>query len=127
MKKQKLTIEYHLSCTSTSLFRALSTPEGLEVWFADRVSRVDDVFEFFWKRSSQKALLMNMRENNFVRFRWLDDENYYFEFRISRHELTRDISLIITDFASDSESQEVIDLWNEQIQKLKRAIGCAKK
>jgi hypothetical protein len=39
-----------------------------------------------------------MKENLIVRYNWVDDGSF-FEFRITRDELTGDVSLLITDFA----------------------------
>ena len=38
--------------------------------------------------------------------------------------MTKDISLIVTDFAEDeNDKEEQIQLWNKQIDNLKKAIG----
>lgn len=125
--KKKFTIEYVLSCTAGSLFRAITTETGLRSWFADRVVINGDKYEFFWSKTSQVAHLINLKSNSYVRFRWEDVENYYFEIRINQYEMTRDITLTITDFADDDEKDDQVRLWNVQIEKLQRAIGCPKK
>ena len=46
------------------------------------------------------------------------------EFRIEVDALTKDVSLIITDFAEDEESvEESKRLWENQIDELKHTIG----
>ena len=47
--------------------------------------------------------------------------------RIASHELTGDIVLTVIDFAEDDERDECRSLWDMQVDKLKRAIGCPKK
>ena len=59
-----------------------------------------------------------------MRFKWLGSDEEYFEFLIQVDELTKDISLIITDFADDDEDKEdAIQLWDLQIDNLKKIIG----
>ena len=48
----------------------------------------------------------------------------YFEFRIEVDALTKDVSLIVTDFAdNDEEADEAKMLWENQIEDLKHTIG----
>lgn len=127
MKKKKMTLEYRLVCSTQSLYRAISTSSGLGEWFAEKVIIRNDIYQFYWNKSFQSATLLHAKENTFVRFRWEDDDIFYFEFRILHQELTGDICLYITDFADEAERDDAINLWNNQVEKLKRSIGCAKK
>jgi uncharacterized protein YndB with AHSA1/START domain len=124
--KTKYELEYTLNCSPRVLFSRLSTPEGLEEWFADKVDVKGDMFSFFWNRSESKARLSALKENKLVRFEWVGNgakESNYFEFRIHREELTGDLALIITDFAESDEKEDSISLWDTQIQDLKRILG----
>ena len=62
-----------------------------------------------------------------VKFRWLSDDedgaSYYFEIRIQVDEITKDVSLMITDFAEDDEIEEGKMLWDNQISSLKQVLG----
>lgn len=127
MKKVKMVLEYDLRCTPVSIFRAISTASGLRDWFADNVDVFDTKYIFFWNKIPQTAHVVHSKENSFIRYRWEDDPNYYFEFRIIHQEITGDISLTITDFVPEDEYQDTVNLWNLQVQKLKSSIGCAKK
>lgn len=123
--KVKIALEYPMNCSPLVLYPRLSTPGGLSEWFADNVNVDGKYFTFFWDDTEQKAELQYRRENYFIRFKWTDDvqENTYFEFRIVTDELTGDISLMVTDFAEESEKTEMIDLWNSQIVGLKHCVG----
>jgi len=122
----KFELEYTLNCSPKVLFSRLSTPEGLSEWFADNVNVDGDLFTFFWDNSESKARLSALKDNKLVRFEWLnlenEDENY-FEFSIRMDELTGDLALIITDFAEADEKKDSINLWNSQIEDLKRLLG----
>ena len=127
MKKEKVHIEYPLSATSKSIiWGAISTPSGLENWFADRVNASDRVFTFIWgKTESRHAEVINYRTHSFIRFHWLDDEEQktYFELKMDYNELTGDYVLEITDFSEPGEEDDLIDLWNSQIETLRRTNG----
>jgi len=124
--REKLELEYTLNCSPKVLFSRLSTPEGLEEWFADKVTVERDLFTFTWDKTESKARLSALKENRLVRFEWIgsqDEETNYFEFRIIVQELTSDLALIITDFADPEEKNDSIFLWDTQIGDLKRILG----
>ena len=122
----KYTLEFPISSSVNILYNRLSTPSGLAEWFADDVVIKDKIFTFFWDGSKQKAKLLKLKNNQFIRLKWEynDTKEDYFEFLIQIDEMTSDVSLIITDFAEDRQDQEEqTELWNKQISVLKRAIG----
>ncbi|MGD0583855.1 MAG: START-like domain-containing protein [Bacteroidales bacterium] len=122
----KFELEYPIKSSPKVFFPRLSTPEGLEEWFADKVTADGDLFSFFWQKSETKAKLAALKDNKLVRFEWPerdDDESNYFEFRINTDELTGDVALIITDFAEPEEKEDAIYLWDTQITDLKRLLG----
>ncbi len=123
--KIKYELEYTLNTTPAVLYSRLATPSGLSEWFADDVKVQDDIFTFFWEGSEQQARLLERKKNQFVKFKWLDDDSdNYFEFRLSHEELTDDLALIITDYADDEEEKsDNIELWDTQIQELRRILG----
>ena len=52
MKKEKIHLEYLLNATSKNiLWGAISTPTGLEDWFADKVISEDKIVEGINKRT----------------------------------------------------------------------------
>jgi hypothetical protein len=79
----------------------------------------------FWDGASQKAEIVQKKENYYIRFKWADEENEnsFFEFRIITDELTGDTALVISDFAEDEDKDDAIDLWNSQINNLKHCVG----
>lgn len=127
MEKKKIHIEYMLSAVSgTILWNSISTPSGLQSWFADMVSAKERIFTFKWgKNETRNAEVINLRTGSFIRFRWEDEEDtkYYFELRISVNELTHDYTLEVIDFAEPGEENDMIELWNSQFEALRRASG----
>lgn len=121
----KYDLEYVIHASQKVLFERLSTSSGLSEWFADNVNQKGNVFTFEWDGSAQKAEMLQKKDNQFVRFHWLDseDEDSYFEFRFEIDALTNDLSLIITDFADEDEIDENMELWDSQISELKHVLG----
>ncbi len=122
----KYTLEFPINSSVNILYNRLSTSSGLSEWFADDVIINDKIFTFFWDGSNQKAKLLKLKMNRFIRFKWEENNTKedYFEFLIQVDEMTSDVSLMITDFAEDKQDQkEQTELWSKQISILKRAIG----
>jgi uncharacterized protein YndB with AHSA1/START domain len=125
MSLEQYTIEFTINTSPKVLFYRLSSPGGLSEWFADDVNLQGKIFTFIWDGSEQQAELLLKKDNKYVRFKWLDDEeeDSFFEFKINIDELTRDVALLITDFAEEDEKADAIELWTKQIGNLKRTIG----
>ncbi|MDX2430947.1 MAG: START-like domain-containing protein [Bacteroides sp.] len=126
--KTKYELEYTLNTSANMLFNRISTPEGLSEWFADNVNLKNGRYTFIWEGTEQVASVVQKKTNKYIRFHWEDveeedDEEQFFEFRIHTDELTRDVALIITDFAEEEDKDDAIDLWDSQISELKQAIG----
>jgi uncharacterized protein YndB with AHSA1/START domain len=123
--KGKYQMEFIIRCPVTLLYDFLSTPSGLQEWFADDVLLKDDMYTFNWDGQLQKAQLLNAKIDNYLRFRWVDKpEGTYVEFRVNQDELTGEVSLVVTDFG-DSEEDIVTNrrLWETQIQRLIKVMG----
>jgi uncharacterized protein YndB with AHSA1/START domain len=69
----KFTLEFHIKVSPRLLYTLISTSEGLARWFADKVNVNDDIYEFEWEGSQQKARLLESKEPEYVRFEWTDD------------------------------------------------------
>lgn len=124
MSKQLYTLEYPVRCSPSILFEFLSTPAGLQEWFADKVDERDNVFFFSWNGSSQKAEVLESQEEKFIRFHWLDaPKEEYFEFSIEKSEITNQTILVVKDFAEKRELKDQSMLWDYQVKDLFHRIG----
>ena len=122
----KFEMEFPIKVSQKLLFQYISTPSGLSEWFADNVNSRGEIFIFIWDDSEESAKLIRKNNNEKIQFQWLDDEDsdYYFELRIQFDEITKDVSLIVTDFADDEEEVEESKLlWTNQISDLKKVLG----
>ncbi len=121
--KFRLEIDFHAS--PQLLFQYLSTPSGLSEWFADNVNSRGELFTFIWDDGEEQAQLLTKKPHEKVKFQWDEDEgeDYYFEFFIQVDDITKDVSLIITDFAEEDELEEAKMLWENSIGALKQVLG----
>lgn len=123
-EKKKFKIEYEIKSSPRILYSFLSEPNGLAQWFADDVIIKDQIYTFSWDGEKQDAKLLGVKENKFVKFRWLDDDpQIYFEMEIIQDELTNDVALGITDFALEESINERTLIWNNQIDYLISVLG----
>ena len=123
-KKVLYTVEYSLRSSPAILYNFLTTPSGLSQWFAEHVDINGDEINFTWDGSVDTAYIVEKDEDSFVRYRWdYQDEDQYFEFRITKSEITDDTILTVTDFCDDYEVEDQRQLWDRQITILKRQIG----
>ena len=112
MSKQLFSIEYPVRCSPNILYDFLSTPAGLQEWFAEKVDERDTVFSFSWNGSVEKAEVLEAEQNKFIRFHWLHaPQNEYFEFSIEKTEVSSQTILIIKDFAEKKEIPDQSRLW----------------
>ena len=127
MSKTQFEIEFVIQASPQLLYQYMHTPSGLSEWFADNVNARTEKYSFFWDDSEEDALLLRKKVNEFVRFRWLngddDQDDCYFEMRIVVDEITKDVSLVVTDFAEEDEVEETKMLWESQIGDLKQVLG----
>jgi hypothetical protein len=122
--KKKFELEFAMKTSPRVLFPRLSTPSGLSEWFSDNVNIKGNIYSFVWNGASQEAEQAHVRENQVVRYEWVDDEeDAFFEFRLKTDDLTGELALMVTDFAEDDEKEDVVSLWEAQIASLKQAIG----
>jgi len=125
--KKAFSIEYDFQSSPQLLFQYLSTPSGLSEWFADNVNSRGEDYTFIWGDTEEYAKLIQKKNNEKVRFRWLNDEDdqddCHFEFKIIVDEITKDVSLNISDFADEDELEEAKMLWDNLVSSLKQVLG----
>ena len=122
--KIKYEIEFPIQASPNMLYQYISSASSLSEWYADNVNSRGKIFSFFWDGIEEQAELVSSKNNQFVKFKWLEeDDDYYFEIKIVVDELTKDVSLIVTDFSEEDEVEESKMLWESQIADLKQVLG----
>ena len=125
--KLRYELEFPLNSSPQLLYQYISTPSGLQEWFADNVNSRGEFYTFEWDGIVENARLASKKTDEKVKFKWIDgdkkDTDYYFELRILEDEITKDVSLMVVDFAIEDELNESKLLWENQISDLKHVIG----
>ncbi|MHA7057105.1 START-like domain-containing protein [Aquimarina sp. M1] len=128
-EKIKYELEFVIQSSPQLLYQYISTPSGLSEWFSDNVNSRGEMFTFIWDDSEEEAKLLSKKSGERIKFRWVaDDEDgsdYFFEMRIQVDEITKDVSLMVTDFSDDDEIEESKMLWDNMISNLKQVLGSA--
>lgn len=126
-QKILFSIEFDFHASPQMIYQYISTPSGLSEWFADNVNSRGELFTFIWDDSEENAKLIQKKTNERIRFQWQNDEDdsdlYYFEFKIQVDEITKDVSLIVSDFSDEDEMEESKLLWNNLVTDLKHVLG----
>ena len=127
--KIKFEIEFPIHSSPQLLYQYISTPSGLSEWFSDNVNSRGELFTFIWDDSEEQAKLLSKKSGERVKFKWLADEeeelSTFFEIRNQVDEITKDVSLMVVDFAFEDEVEEAKMLWENQISSLKQVLGSA--
>lgn len=126
-EKIRYEIEFPINSSPQLLYQYISTPSGLQEWFAKTVNSRGEFFTFEWDDTAENARLASKKSGEKVKFKWIDenkkDTEYYFELRILEDEITKDVSLMVVDFAEGDEVEESKLLWENQVSDLKHVIG----
>jgi uncharacterized protein YndB with AHSA1/START domain len=123
--KIKYEMEFPIKASPSLLYQYISTPSGMSEWYADNVNSRGEFFTFIWEGSEERAKLLGKKNGERIKFRWEDDieTDYYFELRIQVDEITKDVSLMVTDYADEDEIDEGKMLWDNMISNLKHILG----
>ncbi|MBO0930552.1 START-like domain-containing protein [Fibrella aquatilis] len=129
MEKFKFTTEYELRASPKVLFPYISSASGLSQWFAAKVNTMPEhKYDFIWDDESHPARQTSLRQNKSVRFEFLNtgdnghDTNYV-DFRLDVSELTQATYLKITDYSTNTDEDDLQDMWDGMIHKLKEIVG----
>lgn len=128
--KIKYELEFPIHASPQLLFQYISTPSGLSEWFSDNVNSRGEFFTFIWDDSEETAKLLTKKSGERIKFKWVNNGEEekspcYFEIRIQVDEITKDVSLMVTDFSDEDELEESKMLWENQIAELKQVLGSA--
>jgi hypothetical protein len=125
--KIKFEQEYLIKTSPKVLNSLVMTPSGLSEWFSDDVNIKDDIYTFYWDGSEEKARLLGKKANEFIKLRWLEDEeeglDTYLEIRFKVDPMTKAVVLNVTSFAEEDELEESQLYWENTINDLKRVMG----
>ncbi len=131
MKWVRIELERALRSRSANIiWTLLSSPEGMAKWLADDVRQDGETLTFTWgnprgDHETRTATVLGRREFSRIRFRWDDDgyEGTFVELGMVRSDLTGDYTLVITDFAPADDLDSLRDIWDSNVEALRRRSG----
>jgi hypothetical protein len=126
--KEKIELQVLLKTSPKILESKIATTSGLSEWFCDDVNIREGIYYFKWDSIEEDAVLIEHKPQQFIRFQWLADRqdglDTYFEIATQIDALTSEITLTVVDFCEPQERQNNLMLWQQQINQLRRLIGC---
>lgn len=125
MSREKITMEFIFRASPAIIYRFLTTPTALVRWFCDEVDITGEIYTFVWNGAEEQAEMLDDIQEERIRFRWLDadDPREFLEFKMYKSTITNETVLEIIDFCDDDEVEEIQDLWESQIDKMKVECG----
>lgn len=131
MKKTKITIERALRSTSpATIWKLISTAEGLSRWIAEEVHLADNELTFTWGKPGQeyetrKATILHLAKHDAIRFRWEDEDDAeaYTEIAMTRLDISNEYALCIVDFSEPDDIEAMTYMWNHDLDRLQHKTG----
>lgn len=129
MSKHKFVIEFELRASPKVLFPYISSASGLQQWFAEKVTMKDSsTFDFVWDGESHIAKLSQVRMNKSAKFDFVPNDpderdHNYLELKMDVSDLTGSTYLKVIDYSSNTDDDELKELWEDLIYKLKEIVG----
>ncbi|MEZ5039369.1 MAG: START-like domain-containing protein [Saprospiraceae bacterium] len=125
MERVKISLEFIFRASPTILYNFFTTPACLIRWFCDEVDIQGKTFTFFWDGADETAELIEDIEDELIRFKWdnAEDDEEYLEFNISKSPVTGETILLVTDFCDSDDIEYQKQLWNTQLDLLRKETG----
>jgi uncharacterized protein YndB with AHSA1/START domain len=129
MTKNKFILEIEIKASPKVIFPYISTASGLQQWFCEKaILNGPQLIDLMWDGDSHPARIATQRLNKSIKYDFIptDPENKdhnYLEFRIETSELTQATYLKVIDYSENQDNQELTEIWEEFIYKLKVILG----
>ncbi|AXV50264.1 START-like domain-containing protein [Prevotella denticola] len=127
---RKIELEYELKTRSGSaVWTLISTPIGMMKWLADDVTLEGETATFVWgdplrEHDTHTATVIEMVKNSHIRLHWdSSDSDAYWEIRMFHSEIAGNYHLAVTDFTEDDEPEDLVRIWDQNIERLHRITG----
>ena len=126
--KYKYSAEFEIRASPKMIYPYLSTPSGLQEWFADEVTTASDkVYHIFWDGIDHPAKVTARRTNNHIKYQFISENgtnnNSYLEFKVSHNDLTQTSFLKIIDYSEMDDEDDLQELWVQLIDQLREVTG----
>lgn len=125
MKRELVELEFFFRASLPMVFEYVSSEEGLIRWFCDEIIVRDEIYEFYWNNSSERAKVVEFDDENKIVFRWedADDPEEYLKFEVYKSPVTNETILKVSEFCDTDEVEDTIELWESQVSELIKLLG----
>jgi uncharacterized protein YndB with AHSA1/START domain len=131
MSKYKFICEYEVHAAISMLYPYISTPKGLEEWFAEKVILSDQkIYNIYWDNQNHPAKIISQRANKSIRYQFFNEKDNkqagdlaFLEFKLEHNEFTQTSFIKITDYSDMDNEDDLYDLWDGLIGNLKEKVG----
>ena len=124
MAKHKFVGEFSFKTSPKTIYNYISTPGGLQQWFATQVSiDADHNYVIEWDGGKHSAVATK-KTNKSVRYDFKgEDEGNSLELKLVTGELDGSTYLEVTDISDNDDDEELQDLWEGLVDDLKGIVG----
>ena len=124
MSKHKFVGEFPFKTSPKVLYNYISTPGGLQQWFAENVSIDSDRnFHIEWDNEVHIASV-SKRLNKSAKYDFIgDDEGNSLELKLISGELDGSTYLQVIDISDNDNDEDLNDLWLGLVDDLKDIVG----
>lgn len=131
MAKTKITVEYPLATKSATLvWKLISSARGLQKWMADHVEENGDTITFVWgepwtQQDIRTSTVIAREPQRYIRLRWdvNDNDEDYWELKISASDFSGNLCLIITDHVEAEDADYMRGVWRHDLERLHTSTG----
>ena len=131
MSKHKFICEYEIHAAIRMLYPYLSTPKGLEEWFAEKVAVSNQkIYNIYWDNQNHPAKIISQRPNKSIRYQFFNEDGSeditdlaFLEFKLEHNEFTQTSFIKIIDYSDMDNEDDLYDLWDGLIANLKEKVG----
>ncbi|WP_338768117.1 START-like domain-containing protein [Bernardetia sp. ABR2-2B] len=137
MSKYEYNAEYEIRAAVKMVYPFISTPQGLEEWFAERVEVLEDKFlNIHWDNESHIAKVVSQRNNSMIRYQFVENveegkaknrgkkkDVNFLELKLNYSELTDTTYLVIRDYSEMNDDEVLEELWDGLVETLREKLG----
>lgn len=112
------------------LFPYFSTAMGLAEWFADKVENINpQTLLFHWDNEDHIGKIIVQRTGKSIKFEFEPESQEdvqspsYIEFKLDFNDMTNTTFVKVTDYSSETDEEELNELWDGLIHTLKEIVG----
>lgn len=137
MSKFEYNAEYEIGASVKMVYPYISTPQGLEEWFADKVEVLEDKFlNIHWNNEQHTTKIVSQRNNVMIRYEFIENleeakaktrgkkkDVNFLELKLNYSELTDTTYLVIIDYSEMNDEEVLKELWDGLIETLREKLG----